>query len=222
VEHDQEIKLWLSQGLKELDIDLGQKTILALIRYFHILLLKNKSVNLISSKMPLRDMVAVHLLDSLTALKWKSWPAEGLALDLGSGGGLPAVPLSLAKPAWAFTLAEATAKKAIFLAEVKESLGLNNVTVVNDFLKAGLKADGFSFDLVSARAVGELKKLMPLAAASLKNGGLFLAFKGPRGEEELSAAQSEIKKRKMKLLQRIDLTLPLVQAERHLYLFEKQ
>ena len=221
VEHLKEIASWLNQGLADFGLNIDERLREDLSRYFALLLDKNKSFNLISSKMALKDMVAVHLLDSLAALKWPGWSQAGQALDIGSGAGLPAIPLSLTNPNWNFTLAESTGKKASFLKEVQVKLNLKNVTIANEYLIPGLTKSERRFDLITARAVSELKKLISVAGPRLKLGGIFLAYKGPRGQEEITNAQTVLKQGKLRLIEQIDLTLPLVEAERHLYFFQK-
>jgi 16S rRNA (guanine527-N7)-methyltransferase len=216
-----EIKSLLCEGLAELGLTFGEPVIDRLVDYFDLLIRKNEVLNLISPRQDIRTRVAVHLVDSLTPLFWDKWPGELQALDIGSGGGLPAVPLALVFPGWKYTLAEATAKKAVFLAEVKEALGLDRLTIRNRHLEPNKNMEGVVYDLVTARAVSELKKLAPLAAPRVARGGYFLAFKGPQGSRELTEADKELRRQKLHLVDQIDFVLPLVEARRSLFLFEK-
>jgi len=112
-------------------------------------------------------------------------------LDLGSGGGLPGMVLAIARPDLRFVLLEATAKKARFLEETAQSLGLSNVKVKCERAELAA-APGTdlreSFDLVVARAVAALPTLLELAVPFLKVPGTLLAIKGEKYQEELTAA----------------------------------
>jgi 16S rRNA (guanine527-N7)-methyltransferase len=192
-----------------------------LLDYFELLLARNEKINLISSRQSRSDQVVIHLADSLTPLLWPDWPTKAKALDLGSGGGLPALPLALARPAWAWDLAEATGKKAAFLREAQAALGLNQVQVLGDYLKPGVNEQGRLYEYITARGLADLGRLAALAGPRLGPGGRLLAFKGPRGEEELREHASALARWKLKLERRLDLTLPLSQARRSLLLFVK-
>ena len=192
-----------------------------LLAYFELLLAGNKRVNLISSRQPLSVQVVVHLVDSLTPLLWPDWPGQAQALDLGSGGGLPALPLALARPGWNWDLAEATGKKAAFLREVRAALGLAQVRIIPAYLKPGQNDQGRFYDLVTARGLADLGGLAALAGPRLGPGGRLLAFKGPKGEKELLEGAKPLKTWKLELERRLDLTLPVVEARRTLFLFIK-
>lgn len=208
-------------GLNILGLNLTEKVTADILVYFNLLLKANKRFNLISEQQDLMTKVAVHLLDSLTPLLYLEWPQTQSILDIGSGGGLPAIPLSLTFPGWSVTLAEATGKKATFLSEVKAALGLERVTIINQFFNPGQNQENKFYDLVMARAVSNLGTLAALAGPRLKSEGCLLAFKGPRGQIEFSGAKKELTKWNLKLTRRLDLSLPLVNSQRSLYFFQR-
>lgn len=121
--------------------------------------------------------------------------APARALDLGSGGGLPGMVLAITRPDIHFTLLEATAKKAHFLGDTAQRLGLSNVSVVSERAElaaapgAELRA---KFVLVTARAVAPLAVLLELAIPFLKVDGTLLAVKGERAQEELAGAERAV------------------------------
>ena len=212
----------LSESLEALGITIHREAQSKLIAYLAILLEKNERVNLISSKQDLRTKTIIHLVDSLTPLMWSDWPTGRIkALDFGSGGGLPAIPLSIAQPECLYTLIESTGKKAAFLAEARDSLALDNVVVINTFLEPGKNAENSFYDLITARGVSDLKNLFSIAGPRLPKGGFFIAFKGPQGEQELKDSSAELKKRKLALFESLTFKLPFVEAERRLYIFQK-
>jgi 16S rRNA (guanine527-N7)-methyltransferase len=173
--------------------------------YLAMLLKANESFNLTGVTDPGQAWTR-HVLDSLTLLPLLAdLPEGGRVIDVGSGGGLPGIPLAVVLPALRFTLLEATGKKAAFLRRVAGRLGLSNVEVVQDRAeRAGQdrgerigRADGStrrvearreSYDAVIARAVGRLAVLAELTLPLAKVGGRVLLIKGQRAEEELAEA----------------------------------
>jgi 16S rRNA (guanine527-N7)-methyltransferase len=221
VKHNIKIDQYLTEGLNQLQIDLSPEVKEKLVTYFQMLLAKNEVLNLISPKQDLKTKVAVHLLDSLSPLLWSDWPAKLIALDIGSGGGFPSIPLAIVNPEWSWTLAESTVKKSVFLKEVAKSLNLGQITVTNQYLEPANNLGDSVYNLVTARAVSDLKKVLPLVASRLASGGYFLAFKGPRASQELSEAAAILKKTKLRLEDQLDFELPLVEARRSLLLLVK-
>jgi 16S rRNA (guanine527-N7)-methyltransferase len=128
---------------------------------------------------------SLDLLPFLAAL-----PGKARVVDIGSGGGVPALPLAIARQDLEFTLIDATGKKARYLEETAGTLGLRNVRVLNGRSEefAHERRLRESFDVVTARAVGEVRELVELALPLLKVGGCLLAPKGQKAETECPAA----------------------------------
>jgi len=141
--------------------------------------------NLLSAK-ALTELETRHIPESQAFAR--TLPSSGRLLDIGSGGGLPGVIIALARPDLDVHLMEATGKKARFLEEVTLALGLG-VTVHYGRAEA-LAAEGLAraFDLVTARAVAPLDRLVAWAHPYLRGGGELHAIKGERWSEELEAA----------------------------------
>lgn len=93
MEQNLQVMEYLTEGLKQLSLNVSSLALDKMVNYFELLLQANDSLNLISPKQDLKTRVGVHLLDSLTPLLWSDWPQTLSAMDLGSGGGLPAIPL---------------------------------------------------------------------------------------------------------------------------------
>ncbi len=116
-------------------------------------------------------------------------------LDVGSGGGLPGMPLAIALPDARITLLEATGKKVRFLQEVVRALGLQNVTVVQDRAEDAGRDRSLHrerYDIVTSRAVGGLATLVELTVPFAKVGGLILAIKGERADEEIAESKAAL------------------------------
>ena len=221
MEHSQQIEAYLNTGLENTGFSLSQDQTALLVEYFEMVLTTTKSLNLISSKQELPVQVAVHLVDSILPLKFVVIPESSQILDFGSGGGFPGIPWSMLLDKATFTLAESTGKKARFLETVIEILNLKNVTVINTFLEPGKNPEHQTYDYITARAVSDLEKLADIAGPRIKPNGCFLAFKGPRADEELKSAAKVLARNKLTLVNRFTFTLPVVETTRCLLVFKK-
>ncbi len=151
-----------------------------LIAYVHLLARWNRAYNLTAVRDP-ADMVARHLLDSLAVLPC----LHGATLaDLGSGAGLPGIPLAIARPDVAVTLIESNGKKARFLREAARGLPLPNVRVDQVRVQAAVGA----FDTVTCRAFASLGDMLAWGGHLLAPDGRWLAMKGRVDRDELAAA----------------------------------
>ena len=133
-----------------------------------------------------------HALDALSLVPHLAdVPAGGRLVDIGSGGGIPGIPLAIARPDLHVALIESTQKKAWFLSNVSQALGLTHVRVHAD--RAEKLATGplaRQFDVVTARAVARLAALVPLVVPFARLGGRLLLIKGQRVDEELAEAKT--------------------------------
>lgn len=157
----------------------------AIERFVALLLAANRRVNLTRVTAP-DEVARLHLLDSLAALPLIDAMAPRAVIDLGSGGGIPGLPLALARRDVEWTLVDSVGKKAAILAELAAALGLRNVVVVADRAEA-LGRDAAHrerHDLVTARACAALPVLAELALPLLAIGGSLLAWKGPLADHD--------------------------------------
>ena len=159
-------------------------------RFVALLLAANRRVNLTRVTAP-AEVARLHLLDSLAALPLIDGAAEGEAIDIGSGGGLPGLPLALARPDVRWTLVDSVGKKAAILGEFVDAIGLRNVTVRSDRAEAlGQSCDHRErYAVATARACAALPVLAELALPLLVQGGLLIAWKGP-----LTQADAEVRR----------------------------
>jgi 16S rRNA (guanine527-N7)-methyltransferase len=165
-----------------------------LAAYLDLLLETNKQFNLTAIKEPLLAWDR-HIFDSLSivpaamASPALSEPVTSI-IDVGSGGGLPGIPLAIMLPDVGVTLLEATGKKARFLRTVADTLNLRNIAVLNDRAEVvgQDKAHRQRYDVATARAVGPLNVLLEFTMPLVKVGGRVLAMKGKAAETELEQA----------------------------------
>jgi 16S rRNA (guanine527-N7)-methyltransferase len=181
-------------AIAELGIEFDVDDVDQLANYLDLLLETNKQFNLTGIKEP-EDAWTKHILDSLSLIP--SLTKEGVehVVDVGSGGGLPGIPLAITMPDVTFTLVETTKKKAMFLSDVVEQLGLNNVTVIAERAENLATKDGGFRDIadaVIARAVGPLNVLLELTVPFAKVGGVVLAIKGERAPIEIEDARKAL------------------------------
>jgi 16S rRNA (guanine527-N7)-methyltransferase len=156
-------------------------------RYLELLLAQNQAFNLTAITDP-EEAWTKHIEDSLSLLPDLE-DVRGALVDVGSGGGLPAIPLAIARPDLQFTLVESTAKKARFLAECTHTLGLQNVRVESERAEIlGRSPLRESFDAATSRACARLPVLLELCLPLLKVGGRKLAIKGEQAALEVTEA----------------------------------
>jgi len=162
-------------------------------RFVGLLLAANREVNLTRVTSP-RDVARLHLLDSLAALPEIDEMAPSEAIDLGSGGGLPALPLAIARPQIRWTMVDSAGKKATILAGFVRELNLSNVLVIADRAETlgRSAAHRERYGLVTARACAALPVLAELALPLLAIGGSLVAWKGPLSETDQEVRRSRL------------------------------
>ena len=166
-----------------------------------------------------------HVLDSLSCLLFPPLVQASRISDVGSGGGLPGIPLALALPEASFTLLEATGKKVMFLQHAAESLGLPGVDIVNARVEEAAHEleRRAAHDVCTVRAVASLPVLVEYCLPLLKVGGYMVAMKGHVSEEEYADGERAASLMGGGLLQTIDVpSLPeMGQKARRLVVLQK-
>jgi 16S rRNA (guanine527-N7)-methyltransferase len=154
------------------------------------------------SKKDEERVVERHVMDSLSLLSFLHETEGTSILDIGSGAGFPAIPLKLAAPGATMALVESVRKKTLFLNYIVGKLGLGGAHVFEDRAEnspwSELAPDGF--DTVISRATFSLPDLIPLAVPAVKHGGLLIAYKGGRYEDEMKAAEFALDNTSLKLV----------------------
>ena len=194
----------LQQGLSEMGLDLAAPVQKKLLNFLELLEKWNRAYNLTAVRDP-EQMVPRHLLDSLTVLPYLQGPR---VLDIGTGAGLPGIPLALARPDLEFTLLDSNAKKTRFATQALHDLGLKNVAVVQERVEKFHPET--KFDTLIARAFASIPDMLAASRHLCATRGRFLVMKGVFPQEELAAVtdgyRAEVKA----------LRIPGLDAARHL------
>lgn len=180
-----------------------------LLDYLALLVQWNRAYNLTAIRDP-QEMVVKHLLDSLSIAPY----VQGRVADIGTGPGLPGIPLALNDPGLRVSLVETAGKKARFLREAARQLGLSQVTV-HDCRAEDVPETG-QHDQLIARALATLEGILTLGGHLLRPGGHLLAMKGRAPDEEIAALPPGYRH-----LATHPLAVPGLEAERHLVIVEK-
>jgi len=202
----------LSTGLEAMGIMLPEVIRQKLIDYLGLLSHWNRSFNLTAVRNP-EEMISKHLLDSLAV---QPYIGTGLILDVGSGAGLPGIPLALAMPDNRFVLLDSNGKKTRFLTQAKITLGLDNVEVVHQRVEAysPMKDDHrIYFDAVIARAYASTREILQNTAHLHKPETRILIMQG-KLDESIDVPGYVLK-------QSHTLNIYGLDAERHLLEIEK-
>ena len=156
--------------------------------YLSYLLEVNSHTNLTTIIDP-KEVEIKHFKDSLTVLDYISENAK--VLDIGSGAGFPGIPLRIEKN-FDLTLVDSVNKKVVFMNEVIEKLSLDKARAIHTRAEDYAKDNRESFDIVVSRAVANMATLSELCLPFVKVGGIFIAMKGPKVDEELKDAENAI------------------------------
>lgn len=206
-----DLKTELQQGLRQMNIDLTEQQQLQLLAFVALLKKWNRTYNLTA----LRDetkVISHHILDSLTLLPYVQ-NARGL-IDVGSGGGMPGIPIAIARPDLPVALLDANSKKTAFLQQAAIELGLSNVEIMTARVEAMV---GECFDVITSRAFAELADFVTLTKQLMARGGCWAAMKGVYPYEEITRLPENVE------VVRVDkLHIPHLDAERHMVIMRKK
>lgn len=199
-----DLKAQLDMGCAELQLQLSDQKKTQLLDYLALLQKWNKVYNLTSVRDP-QGMLTRHILDSLSLIPYLQCNS---LLDVGSGAGLPGIPVAICFPQMAVTLLDSNIKKTRFLQQVKAELKLNNVTVIHGRVEQLILP---KFEVITARAFATIAEIIDLAARHCDDAGSLVLMKGIYPEQELAEVGDGFTLKDV-----IALNVPGDQAERHL------
>lgn len=198
----------LDHGITALGLNIAQPVQQKLLDYLALLAKWNKVHNLTAVR-DAEDMVTLHLLDSLAILPHIT---GNRLLDVGSGAGLPGIPIALTRPEVQVTVLDSSHKKTTFLRQAKAELGLDNLQVICNRVEQYQPAE--KFQLIVSRAFSDLAEFVKLTSNLIAEHGVWLAMKGVHPYDEiaqLDGMQTEV----------LPLRVPGLDAQRHLVVLKK-
>jgi 16S rRNA (guanine527-N7)-methyltransferase len=183
----------------------------------------NQKVNLVSEKDANFEKLERHFVDSLLIFKTVETKNSFDLLDMGSGAGLPGIPIKLIKPEVKMILLESIRKKALFLQKMVDLLNLSNIEVINKRAEELCFLAEFQnrFNIITAKAFGKLAKTIKFSFPLLKKGGILVAYKGENYAEEIEEAEKLKEKLGFSFLETGLFDLPEVKIKRWLVRVEK-
>lgn len=200
----------LEQGVEKLGLKLAPGTETRLLDYLALLQKWNRVYNLTAIRETTK-LVSHHLLDSLAVVPHL---AGGRIVDVGSGPGLPGIPIALARPDWHVTLVDSNHKKTAFLTQAVGDLNIVNAEVRRERVEQWRPAT--PFQVVISRAFAELADFVRLAGHLLAPGGRLAAMKGLNPHEEIAQLPEGFRVERV-----VPLAVPGVEGDRHLVLIER-
>jgi len=196
----------LELGIKTLGLSCSSQQVEQLLAYLEMLQRWNKAFNLTAIREPIQ-MVRLHLLDSLAIHPY----VQGVKyiIDVGTGPGLPGIPLAILNPDTNFTLLDSNGKKTRFLFQAINDLSLANVKEINHRVEKYQPEQ--SFDIVLSRAFSSISDMLTQCDHLVSDSGCFLAMKGKKPDSELSQITKDYK-----VVDLSHINVPQVDSERHL------
>jgi 16S rRNA (guanine527-N7)-methyltransferase len=208
----------LVKGAEQIGITLTSQVVESYLFYIKELKKWNRRINL-TALTTNRDIAVKHFLDSLTITPFLQDATQ--VLDIGTGAGFPGLPLKILSPSIELVLLESSQKKCSFLRHIVRGLKLAGVEIVHGRAedKKIIEKYAGGFDLVLSRALADLPTSLQLALPYAKRRGLIVGMRGRQGEHERDA--TEWRPLGLQLLEQRRLTLPFVEEQRVLLLFQR-
>lgn len=185
--NEQRLREQLQRGIDELQLTLPETAVTQLLQYLALLTKWNSAYNLTAVRDP-AEMVSRHLLDSLAVMPYLH---GDYCADVGTGAGLPGIPLAIALPHKQFTLIDSNGKKIRFIAQAIAELGLKNVKAIQCRIES-LQPE-HAFDAILSRAFATLADMAQGCEQALSKQGVMLAMKGIYPQQELSELPERFK-----------------------------
>lgn len=213
----------LSEWSEQVDVPLSDEQVEAMRRYWRLVLETNRHTNLTRIT---EDTAATlkHFVDSLTVLRTGVVLSQARLIDIGTGAGFPGIPLKIARPGLQLTLVDATLKRVRFLQQVIEKFGWNDAKALHERAEQLAAEPNFqgAFDVVVARAVAKLPKLVSLCVPFARKGGHFVAMKGPDVDEEIEEAAASLAQMQARVVDVYRIKLPLDAGRRSLIVIRRE
>jgi len=213
-------KNFLMKGLDKCRIQIKESDADKLVKYMNTTLKANQDFNLTGNDRP-DEFIELNLIDSLLVSPYI--PESSSVIDVGTGCGLPGIPLNIVRDDLDITLLDSLAKRTDFLLSTCEKLDLDNIHVICERAEILGKNEDFreGFDVAIARAVSPLGQLCELCLPLVKEGGYFIAMKGINYTEELEGMEKAVEVLNFSLDRVEEVHLPYTDTSRYFLIFKK-
>lgn len=212
----------LRTGASKLGLKLTRDEVEKFTIYLRLIMEWNKWVNLVGAESD-REIVINHFLDSLSCFKSDQIEEHLKAVDVGTGAGLPGIPIKIVRPGLKLTLLDSQRKRINFLEKVVSELGFDRIRIVwsraEDFGRDSKERE--AYDVAVARAVAPLPILLEYVLPLLAVRGYFISQRGPKAEEEVAEAETALRLLGGKAEEILPVKVPYLRAKRHLVLIRK-
>jgi len=207
------IRSELEKGLLESGLSLPEEAIAAFVVYATEMQKWNRKINLTALSTD-SDIAVKHIIDALFFIEGIG--SDENVLDIGSGAGIPAIPLKIVKPGVKVVSVDAVGKKIMFQKHVSRLLGLREFEALHARVESLHSSHAGVFDVITSRAFSKLDVFAALAAPLLKSGGRLIAMKGPDAHSEIDAAKEALKNMGLEIGSVRGYELPMNKGSRYL------
>jgi 16S rRNA (guanine527-N7)-methyltransferase len=210
----------LKRGAYQFGVALSEEQVRTFILFLENLWLWNKHINL-TGIVRKRDMLLQLMLDPMVALPYL--PSGGTLLDIGSGAGIPGLPLKIAGPSYEVHLLEAKAQKVSFLRDMIRKIGLKGITAFQGRAEKPEDLPNLfpGYDIVTARALAPLTKTIAICFPYIRPGGILVTFKGSDIDREIVDSSAVIEDLDLSIQTNAAYCLPETRGERHLLVLKR-
>lgn len=213
---------FLKEYIQKIGIELSQDKIDKLIKYYELLVEKNKVMNL-TAITEYKDVVIKHFADSLSIIKAVNISEVTNIIDIGTGAGFPGMVLKIVFPDVKITLLDSLNKRVNFLNEVIAELQLKDINAIHGRAEDYAHNDTYreKYDLCVSRAVANLSTLSEYCIPYVKVGGKFVSYKAGECEEEINNAKKALNMLGGKIEETVDFILPETDISRTFVVIDK-
>ena len=214
---DNYFKMWITEGMKEISVDLSDDQVKQFFLYYKMMIEWNQFMNL-TAITDMKEAVFKHFVDSVSLVKAMDVSRETSLIDVGTGAGFPGIPLKIVFPALKVTLLDSLNKRVRFLNEVIDKIGLKEISAIHGRAEDVGRNPEYRerYDMCVSRAVANLATLSEYCLPFVKIGGSFVSYKAGAIEDELSQAKNAVKILGGKVEKVVNFRIEEIGAERSL------